>query len=201
MIGVGKDSPTTENSEGGRQSKIDYRFDLIPAEAIAAVAAVLAEGAVKYGVDNWRKIAAEDHLNHAMMHIFGHISGDTQDDHAEHAATRILMWLELLKTNGADKPVTIDSVSKAAPNIPWPTPNPYTPWPNVNPYPVPFCPGQIFYTSDLAGIPNTGSAFIPTISTSSTQTYTSPSCESPVEYTLKSTRRKKQNETEDNTTE
>jgi len=200
MIGVGKDSPTTENSEGGRQSKIDYRFDLIPAEAIAAVAAVLAEGAVKYGVDNWRKIAAGDHLNHAMMHIFAHMSSDTQDEHAEHAATRILMWLELLKTNGADKPVTVDDVPKEVPNIQWPPYTPYTPYPNVNPWPVvnPYNPYGPWYTT--SGSVTVGSA-IPTISTSSTQTYTSPSCESPVEYTLKSTRRKKRNETEDNTTE
>lgn len=62
--------------------------------------AVLAPGAVKYGEDNWRKIPAKDHLNHALTHVFAFLAGDGQDDHLEHAACRMMMALEIKITGG-----------------------------------------------------------------------------------------------------
>ena len=47
--------------------------------------------AEKYGVDNWRKIGVESHLNHLLMHVFAYLAGDTQDEHLEHALCRAMM--------------------------------------------------------------------------------------------------------------
>src|SRR5207253_801882 len=64
--GIGPDAPVVVNSQGGRQSRLAFRSDLLPASAIIDVARVLEEGAAKYGKDNWRQIPRVDHLNHAM---------------------------------------------------------------------------------------------------------------------------------------
>lgn len=82
------DTETEENEHGGRQSKIPVRFDLIDAKALFEMAKVLHEGAEKYGVDNWRLIPVEDHLNHLLMHTFAFLSGDETDDHLSHILCR-----------------------------------------------------------------------------------------------------------------
>lgn len=93
--GVGPDAPTITNERGASQSHVPYRCDLLPARAALAVAGVLHEGAVKYGVDNWRGLPVANHINHALMHLFAHLAGDASDDHLSHAACRALMALEL----------------------------------------------------------------------------------------------------------
>ena len=93
--GIGPDAATTTNEAGGKQSATLYRCDLLPPIATLAVAEVLHQGAAKYGPDNWRKIPVMDHVNHAMIHLFATMAGDTQDEHLEHAACRILFALEL----------------------------------------------------------------------------------------------------------
>ena len=82
--------------QGGKQTAIDTRFDLLPFGALSMVAKVFGCGAGKYGDQNWRKIPAESHLNHALRHIALQQTGDKSEDHRAHAATRLLMWLELL---------------------------------------------------------------------------------------------------------
>ena len=79
------------NYNGGRQSKLDYRFDLIDTKAIFALAKVLHTGEVRYGKDNWRKIDTESHLNHALSHIYAYLAGDKQDNHLSHALCRCMM--------------------------------------------------------------------------------------------------------------
>ena len=98
MRGVGKDAPIFTNEAGGQQSALEYRFDLMPPLALAAVAQILDYGTRVRGYPewNWLKIEAKSHLNHALMHINAHLAGDTQDEHAEHAACRIMMWLEMV---------------------------------------------------------------------------------------------------------
>jgi len=44
--------------------------------------------------DNWKKIPQKDHLNHALAHIFAHLSGDTGDDHLNNATCRLLFAVE-----------------------------------------------------------------------------------------------------------
>lgn len=98
LEGVGRDAPTVVNEAGGRQSAVKHRCDLLPALATLSVAKVLAEGAEKYGEENWRLIPAKEHLNHALVHLFAHLQGDTQDEHLPHAACRVFFaldkWLE-----------------------------------------------------------------------------------------------------------
>lgn len=113
--GVGPDAPTTTNEEGGSQSAIPYRCDLLPSGALLRIARVLAAGAKKHGDENWRKIPREDHLNHALMHVLSHLAGDATDDHLTHAGCRMLMAMETAShsTCGRRWPVTGSTCDKA----------------------------------------------------------------------------------------
>lgn len=81
-------APITTNSNGGSQSHIPVRFDLIDGKAMFEMAKVLYEGAEKYGENNWKKIPIEDHLNHILMHTFAYLSGDRTDEHLSHILCR-----------------------------------------------------------------------------------------------------------------
>lgn len=63
------------------------------------IAKVLEEGASKYSRNNWRLISPEDHFNHALIHLYALIEGDTQDDHYAHLLTRIAMFAEQDENN------------------------------------------------------------------------------------------------------
>jgi len=85
--------PQHTNDKGGKQSDIPGRFDLVPPIAIVLAAKVLAEGAEKYGVDNWKLILAEDHINHAIRHLYLWL--DEKDsplslNHLTHAMVRVM---------------------------------------------------------------------------------------------------------------
>ena len=95
IAGVGPEAPIVVNSKGGKQSRSRHRCDLLPARATLYVAEVLEQGAAKYGPNNWRSIPCEDHINHALVHLFSYLAGDRQDSHLEHAACRALMALEM----------------------------------------------------------------------------------------------------------
>ena len=88
-------SPMVTNVAGGNQSYVPRDYTLVPADALAQVARVLHDGCEKYGKDNWRLINSNDHLNHCLNHIYLYLAGNTQEDHLSHAATRLLMSLEL----------------------------------------------------------------------------------------------------------
>lgn len=79
------------NELGGKQSKLEYRFDLIDTKAIFALANVLHTGEQEYGKDNWRKIDVDSHLNHALSHIYAYLAGDKQDNHLSHGFCRLMM--------------------------------------------------------------------------------------------------------------
>jgi hypothetical protein len=96
------DAPTAINEHSGRQSSLPYRCDLLPPRALLHEAEILARGAAKYGVDNWRKIGVREHVNHALTHLLAMLAGDGQDDHLGHATCRCLMALEMQLTG--DKP-------------------------------------------------------------------------------------------------
>lgn len=86
-----------ESGSKGKQSPTNYRFDLIDAEAILALAENLHRGAEKYGVDNWKHISSQNHLNKGLIHIYAHLAGDTQDDHLVHAFTRMMMAIAVAR--------------------------------------------------------------------------------------------------------
>ena len=94
LSGVGPDTPTQTLPNGASQSDIPYRVDLLPPHAVLSVAAILAQGAAKYGVCNWHGIPVSDHINHALMHLLAYLAGDTTDAHLHNAATRCLMAAE-----------------------------------------------------------------------------------------------------------
>ncbi len=95
ISGIGPDSPTEVTKEGGKQSSTLYDFCQIPPEFLFALSALLKEGGDKYGKWNWKKVSEESNLNHALIHTFAHLAGDTQDEHLLHAACRIMFawWL------------------------------------------------------------------------------------------------------------
>lgn len=76
--GVGPDQPTCTNAKGGKQSDSPYRCDLLPATRVLSVAKVMAQGARKYGANNWRQIPRQDHINHALAHLFALTARDEQ---------------------------------------------------------------------------------------------------------------------------
>jgi hypothetical protein len=81
------------NLAGGKQSYTPARFDLIPPESMAQMALVLKHGADKYGEENWRLIGTNDHVNHALQHLFHHLqSGELED--LTHALCRVAFAVE-----------------------------------------------------------------------------------------------------------
>lgn len=80
----------TVGEHGGAQSDVgDLTPDLIPAEALLAIASVAGHGAKKYARNNWRKIPMHEHIRHALIHLFKIMAGDTTEPHLWHALTRL----------------------------------------------------------------------------------------------------------------
>lgn len=100
IAGVGADAPLEMKENGAKQSAVPYRLDLIDARAWLRLGAILADGAAKYGVDNWRGLSERDHANHALIHLLAFLAGDRQDDHAGHALARAMMLLAVAYQNG-----------------------------------------------------------------------------------------------------
>lgn len=100
--GVGPDAPIVENERGGKQSKVAYRYDLIPAEVLERIARIFDYGAKIYEPDNWKKISLEDHINHCLVHIMAYRLGDSSDDHLGHATWRMIAAYWTAMQNGYD---------------------------------------------------------------------------------------------------
>lgn len=86
------------NAAGGKQSKIGRRADLLDGEAMDRLTRVLAEGAAKYGDNNWRKIGRASHLNHALTHCFNALAlmlrspnAAAIEEELDHAFCRLMM--------------------------------------------------------------------------------------------------------------
>ncbi len=78
------------------------RFDLIPGDALAEVARTLANGAKKYGDNNWkesRMVGENGPINHALKHIHYYNAGIEDDEspdlniHLANAITNLLFEL------------------------------------------------------------------------------------------------------------
>lgn len=75
------------------------RFDLISPVALEALAETYAEGAAKYGDNNWLKgIPTSDLLNHALRHLNMWQRGDTSEPHLAHAAWNVLAMIHFERT-------------------------------------------------------------------------------------------------------
>jgi hypothetical protein len=87
-LGLGPDAEVVFNESGAGQSHLPYRFDLADPRAMFKMCEVLAQGAQKYGDNNWRGIPIEDHLNHLIAHAYAYLSGDRSDHHLSHIMCR-----------------------------------------------------------------------------------------------------------------
>ncbi len=75
------------------------RWDLITPIGLRRIAETYAEGAKKYGEDNWKKgIPIRDLLNHAIRHIYLYLKGDETEDHLAHAAWNLLTAMHFEET-------------------------------------------------------------------------------------------------------
>lgn len=99
--GVSPDAPVVTNENGGKQSDTPYAFHMLPTSAVFGAAEVCAYGAKKYGETvgnrNYTKIPTEDHINHAIQHLYAYLAGDTQDDHLGHAVVRTMFAYDTAK--------------------------------------------------------------------------------------------------------
>lgn len=60
-------------------------------DIVLMVAKTMEYGIGRYKLNNWRLIPEEDHINHALIHLFMAEIGNTDDDHIAHFYTRIMM--------------------------------------------------------------------------------------------------------------
>lgn len=82
------------NENGAKQTKLEVRFDLVPPDALTEIANVLYKGANKYGVDNWKGIPTNEHVNHALYHLYLYLT--TKDkNHLKNASCRSMFALQL----------------------------------------------------------------------------------------------------------
>lgn len=84
---------------GSLNPVIETRMERIPWLGVIAAARAMKHG-MKYEqkkADNWKGIPAEEHLNHALLHIAKFQAGDRSEDHVDHAVNRILMWADRLE--------------------------------------------------------------------------------------------------------
>lgn len=60
-------------------------------DIVLMIAKTMEYGIGRYKLNNWRLIPEEDHLNHALTHLFMAEIDNTDDDHIAHFYTRIMM--------------------------------------------------------------------------------------------------------------
>ena len=109
---MSKKQTTTKTFASGAIRSTDAeneRWDLIPPIGLRRLAETCAEGARKYGVNNWQKgIPASDLINHAIRHLYLYLAGDVSEDHLAHAAWNLLAVCHFEET----KPELIDIESR-----------------------------------------------------------------------------------------
>lgn len=99
-----REDAITTTPTGMNQSKSEYKFDLIPPEALLAIARVFAEGYEKYDKKakeealypdsikpNWMNGTPRQHIGRVMAHLTLWLSGDRTEDHLAHAMVRCIM--------------------------------------------------------------------------------------------------------------
>ncbi len=87
---------------GAVRAKLDdVRFDLISPQALRRLAATYAEGARKYGDNNWRRgMEFSNVINHVLEHINTYLvtSDSGGEDHLAHAAWGLFALMEQEET-------------------------------------------------------------------------------------------------------
>src|ERR1035441_9256257 len=70
------------------------RMDLVPWNAVLAVAQTMTEGIKTHDEGAWRKLPQREHVSRALRHLALFLVGDLAEPHLFHAACRTLMALE-----------------------------------------------------------------------------------------------------------
>jgi len=63
-------------------------------DALCRIETVLAANEPKY-TGRWRRQAVAEHIVHAQQHLAAYVAGNTDEDHLAHAATRVVMAMQL----------------------------------------------------------------------------------------------------------
>ncbi len=95
--GLSDNQPIETNESGGIQHERPYRSEALFFKALLAVSNVRYEAVVKrgYADENYKSIPKYEHVGRCLTHLFAYMSGDKSNDHLSHAATRLLMALEM----------------------------------------------------------------------------------------------------------
>jgi len=83
---------------GATRSKLNVRWDLLPATAMRQAAEVMHLGAELHGPRNWEKgLSCEVAINHCLDHVFAFQAGDQSENHLAHAICNLAMALHSLE--------------------------------------------------------------------------------------------------------
>ena len=98
---------------GATRSNMKERYDLIPKEAIDAIARRLALGAERHGENNWKQGGPEFRkatINHLMKHLLNYMKSGNADDANTDAiicnAAFLCYFEERVPFRGVDEPDT-----------------------------------------------------------------------------------------------
>ena len=100
-VAVGTADDRKEFGTGAVRSKDKdgVRYDLISPIGLRRLAETYAEGASKYGDNNWKKgMPVGDVLNHAIAHIYAFIDGSRSEDDLAHAAWGLFTAMHFQET-------------------------------------------------------------------------------------------------------
>lgn len=95
------------------------RWDLISPIAMQRLAAVYAEGAAKYGANNWELgMPVWSILNHVIRHLYLYLDGDEHEDNLGHALWGIAAAVhsEEMARRGVEPWVSINAGMRRPPN-------------------------------------------------------------------------------------
>lgn len=98
------------SSDISKDEMVQRVLNQIP-DALIQIAKVLEYGASRYKPNNWRLIPEEDHMNHALIHLYALEKEDKQDDHLGHFLTRLMMVYATKKTPGFEYTEYIDEAN------------------------------------------------------------------------------------------
>lgn len=71
-------------------SDFAYRLDLVDPIAMTNLGRTLEQGLKKYPNQDWKKQSKEEHLNHALVHIYSWFNNKEDMIHLHHAFCRLM---------------------------------------------------------------------------------------------------------------